>query len=116
MSIYEMMFELELCNDYVEIAYIPIHILLEKISLGKRRANAKAKSSAILTHLTYAVNATKESASRKPEDFLPYVVQTVNPLLEDFSPEELSEIDYLIDKRVISGVQRIEWMQLVGRL
>jgi hypothetical protein len=111
-----MMFELDLCNSYEEIAYVPIHVLLDRITLGKRRANARAKPAAILTHLTYCVNSSKETPSRKPEDFMPYVVAAVNPLLEDFTPEELSEIDYLIDKRVVTSVQRIEWMEMLGRL
>lgn len=116
MSIYEIMFELDLCNSYEEIAYIPIHVLLERITLGKRRANARAKPAAILTHLTYCVNSSKETPTRKPEDFMPYQVELVNPLLEDFTPEELSEIDYVIDKRVVDSVQRIEWLQMLGRL
>lgn len=111
-----MMFELDLCDGYEEIAYIPIHVLLDRITLGKRRANARAKPSAILTHLTYCVNSSKETPTRKPEDFLPYLVAVVNPLLEDFTPEELSEIDYLVDKRVVDSVQRIEWLQMLGRL
>ena len=105
-----------MCNAYEEIAYVPIHVLLDRIELGKKRANARAKPATLLTHITYCANSGKDTPRRNPEDFLPYPVEKVNPLLADFTPEEMGEIDYLIDMRVVTGTTRIEWMQLIGRI
>jgi hypothetical protein len=110
------MFELGLCNYYEEIAWLPLNVIFGRIELGKRRANSQATSIAVLTHLTYAANSSDKSPKRDVTDFLPYKTAQVNPLLADFSHQEIVEIHYLVDKNCVTSTDRLEWMMLLGRL
>jgi hypothetical protein len=110
------MFELNLCNSYEEIAWLPLGVIIAKIELGKKRANALAMPTAILTHLTYAANSSDKSPKRDVTDFLPYKTAQVNPLLADFSHQEIVEIHYLVDRQIVSSTDRLEWMMLLDRI
>jgi hypothetical protein len=109
-------YELNLCNYYEEIAWLPLNVLMDRIDLGKRRANAQATPLAILTHLTYAANSSDKSPKRDVADFLPHRLDLIHPLLADFSHQEITEINYLVDKGCLVSTDRIEWLLLLGRL
>jgi hypothetical protein len=95
---------------------LPLNVLMDRIELGKRRANAQATSLAILTHLTYAANSSDKSPKRDVADFLPHRLEIVHPLLADFSHQEITELHYLVNRNCVTSTDRLEWMMLLDRI